>query len=224
MYAGRDRRAARRSTRCSRSRSIPTPIGLLGSIPRLDRAARAAGRRSRARCRHRLTRSAGLPLRRRAAPSPIARCRERGAAAGRPRSAPGACWRACCRRRSPLRTAGQLPVAASMTRRCSRSRAWSSISRCARGCSAAPTRAVRAVDGVSFDARRRRDAGAGRRIGLRQVDRRPAAAAPDRADRGPRPLRRRATCCALDAQATARAPRATCRSSSRIPTPRSTRA
>ena len=45
---------------------------------------------------------------------------------------------------------------------------------------------VKAVDGVSFDHPARRDARPGRRVGLRQDDRRPAAAAADRADVGRR--------------------------------------
>ena len=43
---------------------------------------------------------------------------------------------------------------------------------------------VRAVEGVTLRDRPRRDAGAGRRIGLRQVDDRPAGAAPDGPDGG----------------------------------------
>ena len=57
--------------------------------------------------------------------------------------------------------------------------------------SGATAGAVRAVDGVELRARRRRDAGAGRRVRLRQVDDRPARAAPARADRRHGPLRRR---------------------------------
>ena len=53
-----------------------------------------------------------------------------------------------------------------------------------------PTAVVRAVDGVSLQRGGGRDAGAGRRVGLRQVDGRPPGAAPDRADRGRGPLRR----------------------------------
>ena len=72
--------------------------------------------------------------------------------------------------------------------------------------------------------RRRRDAGPGRRIGLRQVDHRPLHPAPDRADRRARSgsrarnvtRARHATRCARSA--------ATCRSSSRTRSPRSTRA
>ena len=76
-------------------------------------------------------------------------------------------------------------------RRCCASTAWSSTSRCSAGCSVARRGMVRAVDGVSFDVARRRDARAGRRIRLRQVDDRPAGAAPDRADGGSRAVRRR---------------------------------
>ena len=71
--------------------------------------------------------------------------------------------------------------------------------------------------------RPRRDAGAGRRIGLRQVDDRPAGAAPDGSDGGLGALqgqRDRRPRQAVAAPACA----ATCRSSSRTPTPRSIRA
>ena len=49
---------------------------------------------------------------------------------------------------------------------------------------------IRAVDGVSLDHRRRRDARPRRRVGLRQVDARPRHPAPARADLGPRRHRR----------------------------------
>ena len=58
---------------------------------------------------------------------------------------------------------------------CCRSRTWSSTSRSRAACSAREVDHVHAVDGVSFDLARRRDARPRRRIGLRQ-DRPPAAA------------------------------------------------
>ena len=53
-----------------------------------------------------------------------------------------------------------------------------------------PRACVRAVDGVSLDDPAGRDARAGRRVGLRQVDARPPDPAPARADGGRRALRR----------------------------------
>ena len=50
---------------------------------------------------------------------------------------------------------------------------------------------VRAVDGVDFTVKAGETLAAGRRVGLRQVDGRPAGAAPDRADRRRRALRGR---------------------------------
>ena len=50
-------------------------------------------------------------------------------------------------------------------------------------------RQVRAVDGISFTLDPRRDAGAGRRVGLRQVHHGAAGAAADRSDRGDDPFR-----------------------------------
>ncbi len=83
--------------------------------------------------------------------------------------------------------------------------------------------AVKAVDGVELRRRRRRDAGAGRRDRLRQVHHRPPRAAPARAERGQRRFRRARHLCARRARRCA-ACAARCRSSSRTPTPRSTRA
>ena len=82
---------------------------------------------------------------------------------------------------------------------------------------------VHAVDGVSFIGRRRRDAGPGRRIRLRQVDGGAQRAAPGRADQrahpaerhGHHPPRQGASCGRTGAR---------CRSSSRIRLPRSIRA
>ena len=72
--------------------------------------------------------------------------------------------------------------------------------------------------------RRRRDAGPGGRIGLRQVDDRPLHPAADRAQLGRGLVQGRRRHGSMDGDGAARAARATCRSSSRIPTPRSIRA
>ena len=81
-------------------------------------------------------------------------------------------------------------------------------------------RVVRAVDGVTFERRRRRDARHRRRIGLRQVDPRPAGPAPARADRRRDPVRRRGPAGARAARRCA-ASGARCRSSSRTRSARS---
>ena len=83
----------------------------------------------------------------------------------------------------------------------------------------------RAVDGVSLRRAGRDDAGAGRRVGLRQDDHRQGdrpAAARRRGHRGPRPDGRRTTCSSCEATPCARRG-ARSRSSSRTPSPRSTR-
>ena len=71
---------------------------------------------------------------------------------------------------------------------------------------------------------RRRDAGAGRRIGLRQVDHRPLAAAPGRQPGRRDRVRRAATSLALPQARRCRRCGATSSSSSRTRSPRSTRA
>ena len=83
--------------------------------------------------------------------------------------------------------------------------------------------AVHAVDGVSFDLAGRRDARPGRRVGLRQDHDRPLHPAPDRADLG-RGLVRRQGRHPAPARTSCARWRATCRSSSRTRTRRSTRA
>ena len=84
-------------------------------------------------------------------------------------------------------------------------------------------RRVAALDDVSLDARARRDAGAGRPVGQRQVDARPHRHAADRARRRPHPLRRRRSARAARRGAARRCGRAS-RWCSRIRSPPSTRA
>ena len=108
-------------------------------------------------------------------------------------------------------------------RRSSRSRTSPSASRSPRGSSSsARSASVQAVENVTPAHPQGRDAGAGGRVGVRQVDDRPTDHAPARADRGNGPLRRprhhRTSGAARCARCAAR-----CRWSSRIPTPRSTR-
>ena len=74
--------------------------------------------------------------------------------------------------------------------RSSRSAASSSTSRSGAASSSGRSAMVQAVDGVDLDDPPRRDARARRRVGLRQDHRRPAAAAADRADGRPDPVRR----------------------------------
>ena len=71
-----------------------------------------------------------------------------------------------------------------------RARPDDALRRASPASSAACARRVHAVEQVSFDLARRRDAGAGRRIGLRQVDHRPLAAAPGRHRRRQHRVRR----------------------------------
>ena len=154
----------------------PYTVGLLGSIPRLDRRADAS-RHHRGHGAEHGDAAARLPLRR-ALSVRQRRLPRRAAAAGREsspatgRAASGRRWKGWCRDR------------AARSRR-----TWSSISSPRARCSAGRPRFVKAVDGVSFTRRGRQDAGAGRRIRLRQVHRQPAGAAADRADRRQRPLR-----------------------------------
>ncbi len=89
----------------------------------------------------------------------------------------------------------------------------SRISRCtsrsrSAACCAGAIVPLKAVDRRELRARRRRDAGHRRRVGLRQVDPRPRDPPPDRADRGPRDLARARTWPALDAEALRRHRRA----------------
>ena len=178
---GTHRRARAGRARCSREPQHPYTIGLLGSIPQLhleqERLAAIEGQvPNRAHAGHRLPLPSALPVRDRALPA-------RGAAAGR--GADGmsghdaACWRAPLISHDALQGELQaigmplLRVEALVKHFPMRARP---VRRARRG-------AVRAVDGVELRRRGRRDAGAGRRIGLRQVDDRPARAAPARSRR-----------------------------------------
>ena len=80
-----------------------------------------------------------------------------------------------------------------------------------RRCSAASRGRVHAVENVSLQPARRRDAGAGRRIRLRQVDDRPLDPAAGRSRQRHGPVRRRRMCCALDQHEPARARASACR-------------
>ena len=82
---------------------------------------------------------------------------------------------------------------------------------------------VRAVDGVSFKPHRGRDAGARRRIRLRQVDYRPHAVAPHR-NRPPAASRSAAMTCSASAALRSAGGGGRCRSCSRTRMPRSVRA
>ena len=209
------RRARAGAARCSPSRSIRTRSAC-SARSRGCTSSRRAWRRSRARCRARCACRAGcrfaaaLPVRDRALP-------RRGAAAARRRAA-AIGRRAGTRRSMPTAARGARGCAATLSTPLLRGRAaWSSTSRCARGL-------FGRVERRGARGRRRRAStlaagetlGARRRIGLRQVDARPAGAAPDRADR-------RAACVfdgrdlgALDA---ARAARAAPRDADHLPGP-----
>ena len=146
----------------------PYTVGLLGSIPRLDRRAShlatiegmvpnmanpPPGCRFAARCPF----VSDICI---AAPPPLVDAQRPAT----PRAASRRRWRGWCHDRAARsRRPGQ-----AFRRRDVR-------------CSAAPTAFVKAVDGVSFTRRGRQDAGAGRRIRLRQIHREPAGAAADRA-------------------------------------------
>ena len=123
----------------------------------------------------------GLPLRRgaRASVDRAASCAEGG---DRDRAR---------RRRADARSA--VPEPCQPTRCSSRSATWSSTSRSAAACSAARSARCRPCRACRFDVQRGRDARPRRRVGLRQVDDRPADPRPDRADVGQRALRRHET-------------------------------
>ena len=191
----------------------PYTVGLLGSIPRLDRRASHLATiegmvPNMADAAARLPLRRALSVRRREhlpshAPPPL-----------RERSAPGH-WSRCIK--APLEEAGVV------TRRCSRSKDLVKHFVAERSVFGRPTALRQGGRRRQLQRRGRRDAGAGRRVRLRQVHREPAGAAADRAGRRPASASRAATCwrwmrtnCAPSA--------ATRRSSFRIPTPRSTRA
>ena len=159
----------------------PYTWGLLGSLTRLDQPrpqrlpqisgappslldAAAAAAPSAPRCPHEFGKctelpglEARLPERRRPPRPLLARARARSASCARSRGGSG--WR-----RPRDERQGRA--------RCSRSPTWSSTSRSSAGLLIdREVDQVRAVDGVSFSVARGRDAGPGRRVGLRQVDR-----------------------------------------------------
>ena len=151
MYAGRVvehapvQRAVRRA-----AASLHRRPARLDPAPR--RASRRGWRRSRARCRARCgaRAAAASPTR---CPFAIERCRaeepplrEVGA------RAPSACWKAPLDPRTCWFGHGRRPSPRVPSRPAAAGRpAWSSISRCAAGCSAASRGAVRAVDGVDLE-------------------------------------------------------------------------
>ena len=155
----------------------PYTVGLLGSIPRLDRRAAHLATiegmvPNMADAAARLPLRGALPVRRRSLP-------RRAAAAGRCSSARP------LRRAASARAAGEAGVMTALLEVEGLVKHFVAGARC----SAGRPRIVKAVDGVELHRRGRQDAGAGRRIRLRQVHRRPAGAAADRADRRQRPLR-----------------------------------
>ena len=189
-------RRARDGRRAVRDPQHPYTVGLLGAMPRLDRAARGS-RRSRARCRRMPARRQRLPLRA-ALPVPRRpRCAERAAPRrdvdGRAPSALLA--RAARRGGGRLMSAPVLEVEDLVKHFVVRGSALAGRSRREGG----RRRLVRA---------RRRDAGARRRIRLRQVDGRPARDAAHRADRRHDPPRRARTSTDAERQAQLRAARA----------------
>ena len=92
--------------------------------------------------------------------------------------------------RAARRRARALPLPARCSRRTSRDRAARRRSTSCRSTSLSAKGSVRAVTEVSLDVDPRRDARPRRRVGLRQVDARPHAAAPARADGGHDHVRR----------------------------------
>ena len=181
MYAGRSSRR-RRSRSIFRAPAHPYTQGLLQLDPARSTTAASGSTRSRLRAAPAI--AAGLPLRPRCPlrdrTLPPRRCRRCSPSARDhrpPAAAPPAGDRGMTG--APDVDASATSSVASTTLR----RRGPRRLRAARG------GAVRAVDGVSLRRRARRDAGAGRRIRLRQVHARPAAAAAHRADRRQRHVR-----------------------------------
>ena len=238
----RDRRADRRRVALPGARSIPTPAGLIGSIPVVGDVPRGAGRHPGQRPEpdrpaERLPLRPALRRPRRARTSAIAidvhpvlprsarprrpllalprRGRQPHAARRRRRSRTGRSAAEAHRRRRARRPPGRrLDAASTVEPRMSVLRRPGPRHAAPRRPSETPLVEVRDLVkhfpiqggilqrtvGLGPGGRRRqlrhparRDARPRRRVGLRQDDGRPAAAAPDRADRGHDPLRRRRT-------------------------------
>ena len=208
---GRARAGARRS---STTRSIPTRCGLLGSIPKIERAAATGCWRSTAPC------PAPFALPQAARFHPRCVFADATCAVQDPRCACSATnHRAACIR-APVRSGRDRHE-----RRCSKSRDLARHFRVERrsGARRKTVGVVRAVDGISFTHDRGRDAGARRRVRLRQIDHRAACAAADRPDRRARSGSRAATSPICDRRPL-RSCAGGCRSYSRIRSPRSIRA
>ena len=182
----------------SRSPRHPYTQALMASVPRLDASASGCprSRASRRRC--------NLPAGCRFAP----RCRVRRRAL--PPRVPA---RRFALGRATRPPAGR-PAASADRYPCSAPRTSPSTSRSQGPGPAADAGHVHAVDGVDFAIGRRRDAGPGRRVGLRQDHHRRLHAAARDADRRPRLPRRpatstrsRATTCASTARACRRCSR-----------------
>ena len=121
-------------------------------------------------------------------------------------------------RRAPRRCAARHGAS-----RCSRSPTWSSTTRSGAACLRREVGAGAGRRRCQLQRAQGRNAGPGRRVGLRQVDPLPRRPAADRADLGLGPLRGSRDRRPLAARRCGRCG-ARCRSSSRTPTPRSTRA
>ena len=204
MYAGRIVERAPVGARCSRARATPTP-------PACWRRRRGWTARGRAADHPRHGAAArparpGLHLRRRAARArSSAAARDAAARAAWRRATARACWNPPCD--------VSVPLARSVER--SRRKHLSPLAR--------RRRAVRAVDGVSFDARARRDARHRRRVRLRQVHPRPRCCCAWSS----RPRARSASTARTCSRSTARRCAPAARHADRLPgsrTPRSTRA
>ena len=169
----------------------------------------AARRVARARRRHAARRDPRHGAR--ACKSAIAGCVFAGALPARDRPLPRRSRRRSRRRRpaiSPPATTRRSELAAGMSASAAArgQRPQEAFPGRAAACSARTTGQVHAVDGVSFDDRARRDAGARRRVRLRQVDRRQGDPAPDRRHRRPGRARRPAHRRPLGRRAAAAAP------------------
>ena len=191
MYAGRKVEEAERRRSVRAARRIPTRAGLLGSIPHLDDAAQSrrgahAPQRDQGHGALADRPAAGLQLR--AALQPRHRPVPRGLSRRWSSTGP-AHWVACWHADRLLRRRCRMTRTPASRRRPQRAaargaRPQEAVPDPSGACSRASPARCYAVDGVSFHIEPRRDAGAGRRERLRQVDGRAHAAEAARADRG----------------------------------------